>query len=268
MKKVIVILIAILFITGCGNKENFECPPEGKIEEGHCKINAEEYAANKGFTCEESHRLEEDHCILEDIKEPIKKYSCENGLTLDGDKCTGTISKKVSTTYSCSEGTLKGTKCVTKTLIGDATTNCNKYSDPKTMKDGKCYLGKPTLGDGCATGDTKIGDWCYNLNEPKDPGYSCAKGTLEGTKCYSTKEVAAEANKKCESGYTLNGDKCIKTITNENAKVEISCENGYTLNEDKCTKILDTAPAVEGYICEDPAFVLENDKCVRYEFLN
>ena len=269
MKKFLaILLIFMLLITGCGDKKEendkekkINCP-DGVVEKGKCKVKTEEHEATVEATCKENYELIEGICILKEITEPISDYSCEGDLTLEGTTCNGKDVK--NPTYSCEIGTLSVKKCIKKTLVGDAAVSCETYPDPKIYRNGNCYLGLPLTGEGCEAGDTLEDGWCYNFNNPKVPSYTCAVGKLDNKKCYEVLEMDAEA--KCDEGYNLENDKCIKEIKGVEAKETLLCDTDYKLEEDKCTKITNREAPVDASVCKEEGFVLEGDKCVKYEY--
>lgn len=68
----------------------------------------------------------------------------------------------------------------------------------------------------------------------------------------------------CDEGYYLNSDnKCQKTIESFEAKLRLKCDDGYVLDGDTCIKN-DTKKPESGYQCA-PGFTLNGNKCVGEE---
>ena len=202
-------------------------------------------------------------------------YSCANG-TLNGTKCM--ITSNAKATYSCAKGTLSGTKCViSTTTTTDPVCNytdwdCSQTESKNTMNTGStetstvrylyqnnrgkyvyevctrkylCSGGKTytetTTVDAkvtysCAKG-TLSGTKCIeNVDATKN--YKCANGTLEGTKCVTSDVITKDPTYKCRIGV-LDGNKCIITTVSRK-DVTYECEKGYTKAGNSCYKTIES----------------------------
>lgn len=212
-------------------------------------------------------------CIIEEnsVVDAKETYSCENG-TLNGTKCI--ITSNAKATYSCAKGTLSGTKCViSTTTTTDPVCNytnwdCSQVESKNTMNTGSTktstvrYLYQNSSGkyvyEVCTRKYLCSGGKTYTETTTVDAKvtYSCAKGTLSGTKCIEN--VDATKNYKCENG-TLNGTKCtIKEKSTIDATKNYKCANG-TLEGTKCV--------TSDVITKDPTYkcrigVLDGNKCI------
>ena len=212
-------------------------------------------------------------CIIEEnsVVDAKETYSCENG-TLNGTKCM--ITSNAKATYSCAKGTLSGTKCViSTTTTTDPVCNytnwdCSQVESKNTMNTGSTetstvrYLYQNNRGkyvyEVCTRKYLCSGGKTYTETTTVDAKvtYSCAKGTLSGTKCIEN--VDATKNYKCENG-TLNGTKCtIKEKSTIDATKNYKCANG-TLEGTKCV--------TSDVITKEPTYkcrigVLDGNKCI------
>ena len=212
-------------------------------------------------------------CIIEEnsVVDAKATYSCENG-TLNGTKCM--ITSNAKATYSCAKGTLSGTKCViSTTTTTDPVCNytnwdCSQTESKNTMNTGSTetstvrYLYQNNRGkyvyEVCTRKYLCSGGKTYTETTTVDAKvtYSCAKGTLSGTKCIEN--VDATKNYKCANG-TLEGTKCtIKEKSTIDATKNYKCANG-TLEGTKCV--------TSDVITKDPTYkcrigVLDGNKCI------
>ena len=166
-------------------------------------------------------------------------YSCPDGYQLDGTKCTSTK----DATYNCPTGTKEdGDKCVKATEKEDGTRVCPTISIEGHDYQGTkvdagttfCYYAPVTayttqeaceaISNGLSIDSDGHYDWrggkCYkaalvNYKTTCSSGYTYytkdaiqALGIHDGGGCYKTYSKEA----KCESGYTLTNNKCVKTI--------------------------------------------------------
>ena len=158
----------------------------------------------------------------EDIKEEIKEepkeepkkeekkqeYTCPSGYTINGDKCI--IEEDVKT--KCSDDTKEvDGKCV-------STTNLKKTCTNGVLGDNNCYIDE--IADEAildeATCKSNGSEWNSDNN-----------------KCYSSK---TDIQLSCPTGFELDNDKnsCYKLQEKEKY-----CTNGFTLNNDKCLKTIE-----------------------------
>lgn len=158
-------------------------------------------------------------------------YTCPSGYTLNGTKCTKTATKDATlVSETCPDGFDKNpTKCISQKNASTAKPTCpNGYTkrpgylycyekvqsglDEYTCKNypaiyvngqytnGSCYYGNSVeLKYTCPSGYYVYKIWGYS--GPVD----------ESNKCRELKDFIK--NYSCESGYTLDGSKCVKTET-------------------------------------------------------
>lgn len=164
-----------------------------------------------------------------------KQYKCSEG-TLSGDKCIITKAAKME----CPAGTREdGNVCVTLTDSNDGTRTCNKkyieghdyYGEYFKVSDAapavcayapvNSYTDKTT----CENSSYKwYNNKCYKVVDIGNPSYTvtCSSGYTyyssadllnkfgahNNGKCYKTQSK----NAVCESGYTVSGNNCVKTV--------------------------------------------------------
>lgn len=138
--------------------------------------------------------------------------------------------------YTCEKGyTLKGFKCEKKeTVSGKEKTAC-----PENYEE--------------------IDKRCLNINETKEPNYTCPNNGVhyEGKKClygfleeYPTKD-------KCEDrGHTYKNGKCYQAVIEMASE---SCASGYVKHDSKCVKTAKKVTIVE---CKE-GYIAEGTKCVK-----
>ena len=131
---------------------------------------------------------------------------------------------------------------------------------------------KPLLPtpSGCADDDINYNGGCYDLT-PDEP-YICPDGERFDTNtelCPDTiKYTKASGIYSCDSGYTLNGSKCTKEITEE-ARNKPMCREGYTLVDDgRCINKNKTTDYVIGSICDMPDSRVDGNQCIIYEIID
>ena len=165
---------------------------------------------------EKKEETKEETKIEEKKEETKKEYTCPSDYTLDGEKCT----KEVDAETKCGEGkTEQNGKCVTIT------------SDVR--KD---------LQKTCSNGGVLGGDECfYNLIAEDSEKDTCEGNEhvwdSQNNKCYTSKDAASQS---CSNGYV--------NITNPGNGVdggcfpvsekEKYCSDGFTLNNNKCVKTI------------------------------
>ena len=199
-----------------------------------------------------------DYCdsnVCEKKEEPVKEYEYEykkvTGCKMSDWSAWGEWKKTREKTSNLKKEDTKvetTTKEVDKVV--DATVkvtyNCDKYPG-YTLVDNKC------VKETSVTSEIPATESGYSYSCADYPGY-----TLVGKKCVkeTTKKVEIPATKvpttySCQSGFTLSGTKCYRTVTKTSTKNVIrSCDSGYTLNGTKCTKTIsttDTKPAEAVY---------------------
>ena len=152
---------------------------------------------------------------------------------------TGKTITSCSTCYgstpveSCSNVSVPSTCYRTVTVPGSTTYSCPSDA---TIKEGsgaslKCYK------TSCPSGYTMSGSGTSTKCTKTTKTYSCPaeanvkEGSGESLKCYKATE-GSYYYKCADSSYTLDGNKCKKTITDST----LGCPSGYTLEGKMCNK--------------------------------
>lgn len=224
----------------CGSKEDYVIEYFGCYDvckDGSCEVKNDDNK-NSGTTIEKI----EYRFYKITTEKLIDKYVCKDGYTLKGTKCVSknTTSTSVDATKTCPKG-----YTYNKEINKCEKTNIEKNDATKVCASG--YIYATSMGK-CIKLDNSITDAKVT--------YSCAKGTLSGTKCIEN--VDATKNYKCENG-TLNGTKCtIKEKSTIDATKNYKCANG-TLEGTKCV--------TSDVITKDPTYkcrigVLDGNKCI------
>lgn len=161
----------------------------------------------------------------EETKQEIKKeYTCPSGYTLDGDKCT----KEESASLKCSDNQYEEDgKCITisSDVRQDLQSSCGKddAGNSGILVGSSCYfelVAYPTeIDSSICTSDGHVWD-------------------SENNKCYSSKEDAQQA---CSSGYVsiINPGDGLTSGCFPISEKEKTCSNDFTLQGDKCLKTID-----------------------------
>ena len=155
----------------------------------------------------------------EEQKTEVKKeYTCPAGYTLDGDKCI----KEENAILKCNDNQQeKDEKCVTISSSSrkDLQMSC---SNDGNLVGSSCYLGEvvyPTeIDSSICTSDGHVWDSdnnkCYSSKE--DAQQICGSGYVSiinpGDGLTSGCFPISEKEKTCSNDFTLQGDKCLKTI--------------------------------------------------------
>ena len=211
--------------------------------------------------CNGNHTLVDGKCIEEVISNPEPEYHCDKGeLSKKGDLFLVGGIKNAEKYY-----------CVDKSNGKKPTLRCLLNSG-HIMIGGNCYNGPaPTINGGCPNGDTLSGGWCYS----KDNGdqWQCPDGNIYMKSKGGVPELCPDTftymeptitGYKCEEGFTLENNKCIKRHEEDPYKERV-CEEGYKMvDNDRCIGT-NTKSKVSGYYCEDDRFRLVKNECVRYE---
>ena len=259
------------------------------LNSGKCERVVKEEDPQEGKTCPEKYEQIKGKCYRISDTMTHEPY-CKDGMELKDNKCVGT--EEVAATpskYTCSKGTAmtryeagltgkndgdaKDIVCVDTSNATHPMSPCEagKAGDGTEYLEsgGKCYWHRAgLLPEGCP-GKIKVGDACWDdgsnvliCKGARDgKQYSSRSEYCEGSVKY-TKPTVSEY--KCESGYTLDGKKCIKEITKD-PSLKVACGKGLTSYQDRaCIDYNDTADFVTGYTCTGGA-KLENNKCVYYE---
>ena len=82
MKKTIILLLLIIFLTGCS-----DCPKGYEQYGDICKKEIERVDALVNLNCEDGYKLLNDKCVNKDTKDPIKDYVCPQGYELKDSIC-------------------------------------------------------------------------------------------------------------------------------------------------------------------------------------
>jgi len=214
------------------------------------------------------------------------KLFCQDGYTLKDDKCVTTRSTSaIPSGYGCVNGVAK-TKgevglapkesgdardiiCVNETDIIHAVSPCMAHDGTESMiSGGKCYWHRaPVIASGCP-GKIQVGDECWD----DATGIYICPGRNNGTIYNSPDALCLVGNNytnatvseyKCESGYTLDGNKCVKEEMVD-AERERICPDGYTkTDDDGCINLNKEKQKEKGFVCNKEARLV-NNKCVYY----
>ena len=218
--------------------------------------------------------------IITDAK-ATTTYYCPAGYTQNGTTCTRTYTTtdvvnatvNKDTTYSCDSGyTLNGTNCV-KTI---STSSTDKKNANSNIEYGSWYK---VLRDEYTSKKVSSNTVRYDFVSSRT-GLDCDDSCRTVT--YYTYDMYKRSSKKtynCDAypGYTLSGSSCVKTTTSSytdtkaayaNTKTSYSCPAGYTLNGDKCSKGITNTQNIKAssktvYSCS--AGELVGKSCVAYE---
>jgi len=120
-KRIILLLMILLFITGCGKKietvtiHEYYCE-EGKVEDNKCVINTS--IEPESIECEDdSFEFNEEtrNCEYINAFPAQKEYYCNEGYTLTNGKCvndeTGESEYRQNSKYVCPYGRVNGSNC-------------------------------------------------------------------------------------------------------------------------------------------------------------
>ena len=276
MKKVLLILLLLLVVCGCKKKP--KCPEGYNEENNKCVMEIERIEAEVSYYCDPDTQIDGENCLREITIPAEEKTGCKEGLTEENGNCVGTLKESATDAYKCNNGKYnsKTGKCDVVTYVSKATKTCNTEEDI-VLDNGKCAAAHPgahSYGEPgevdpateCCCGDTFRNGWCYSLPDGNyDANITCPNGSTytsgdKGKACYSESTEDAVSYKKCNTGYTLNGNECTKSVKEKPSKV-YSCESGYTLNDKICEKT-EATPAVANYHCPDDYEKVDN-YCIK-----
>ncbi len=213
---------------------------------------------------------------------------CNGDLKLnDEGVCIGVMQIPAIPNFTCSVGSLiKRSEISVRDIreAGDAdeylcedrsnasypTERC--YLQEHAIINGKCAMGpKPLLPTptGCEGHDINYNGGCYDP-APSEP-YVCPNGERRDDAselCQDTfKYTKASGNYSCYTGYTLNGTKCEKEVTEPPHHKPI-CKDGYTLVDNgRCIDKTKVTEHIDGNVCTSENERLEDGMCVTYEYI-
>lgn len=263
---------------------NQYCEKGYTLEHGICYKQVGEEEPSLGNVCPEGYGDIDGICYEETTIIETSNLVCRGEFVLEDGKCVDKEIKDKLPIYECTSGELGkkgdyytiGIKdaekmvCVDKSNAKKPTLRCLTINH--IMINGECYVGPaPTINGGCPNGDTLSGGGCYS----KDNGdqWVCPNGGIYHVSQNAVPDLCPDTFKytdpkitgyKCEDGYTLENDKCIK-ITTQDAEFERTCKDGYTLvNNSKCINKNNTKPYKKGDVCSGENAKLINNKCIIY----
>ena len=268
--------LLLVLLTGCEKK----CPDGFTMDGNKCIREIERFEAEAVYDCEEDTILEGINCVRNIFVEPSEGTGCEDGLTLENGYCVGTLKESPVDAYKCNIGTYnsKTGKCDVLTYVSKVNASCKEENDI-VLDNGKCAAAHPgahSYGEPgevdpateCCCGDTFKNGWCYSLpNGNYDATLTCPNGSKytsgdKGKACYKESTSDATSYKKCNSGYTLSGNECTKSVKEKVGKV-LTCESEFTLEDNQCKKI-EVTPAKVNYNCPSDYEVVDK-YCVKRE---
>lgn len=208
MKKRILLLVAILFLTSCGNK-NFVCD-RGELSGEQCIVHEEKEVTK---ACQPGYEYNEESNLCENVLtiDAKPKFLCNKDYYAGDSRC---ISKKIyAQTFE--------RHCISDKIAEDdelSTTEeredgCYEKICVKEAEDGTCAEFEEnkidyTVAWSCPSGTKKekTDGECHKISY-QGVSYSCEIGELKGKKCIISK--TAEVTIKCDEGFTLNKEKNI-----------------------------------------------------------
>ena len=266
------------------------CEPGYTLHGDFCEKAIKEEDPKEGKRCPNGTIEYKGKCYEEKPFDETDNLICGEHRTLKGDKCVFTEVKNAQPSkYSCSVGTAK-TRLeagLTRATDGDAKdivcVDDSKATHPVTPCEagkagdgteylesgGKCYWHRAgLLPEGCP-GKIKVGGECWDdatgiyicIGNRDGKRYSSRNEICEGSIKYTNPTISEY---KCDSGYTLNGNKCSKEIE-EPVEHERVCPPDTTkIDGDKCLDMNNSKEYEVGLVCNKDARLVK-DKCVYYE---
>ena len=215
----LVIIFSILILGNGTIYNRYKCPDSTyKLENRHCK-KTEIIATYDKLVCPNGYEVENSTCVKK-INTAAKSYrTCEKGFTLDNQSCIKTIVTKRIKKYTCigaSKSPTDESKCV-------------KYESPLTKQQG-----------------TELVKYC---NE----------GVLKGNNCVITSNAIESSG--CPDNYEKTAKQTCTRVETSPAKISYSCDNGYTLDGNRCIKTEVTSGTYEKACNMD--YIMKDDKCYR-----
>lgn len=264
------------------------CDKDYTLAGDFCVKELNRVAANIGDVCPEGYFEFDGKCYEVTEGTDTSEYTCYRGFTLtDGNKCVGTEQIDAIPNFKCDSGELikRGSLpiprlreagepneylCEDRTNAKYPTERC--YSQEHAIINGKCGMGpKPLLPtpSGCAGDDVNYNGGCYDLT-PDEP-YICPDGERYDTNTEPCPDTfvytKANGNYTCPEGYTLNGSRCEREVT-EPASLKKICPSGYTLlDSGHCINKEKTTDFIKGNVCNEPDSKLEGNVCIINEIV-
>ena len=252
-----------------------------------CEKVIKEEKAQEGRTCPDNYEEIKGKCYK--IGPAGHEPTCKDNFELKDGKCVGNEEKEAIAKYTCSKGTAKtrAEAGLTGAHDGDAkdivcvdTSSATHPVSPCELNDGtewtkangKCYWHRAPIIDSGCPGKVQVNGACWDdasnvliCKGARDgKQYSSRSEYCEGSVKY-TKPTAGDY--KCESGYKLQGDKCVKEITKE-PTLTVTCSNGLKPYKDRaCIDYNNVGEYITGLTCPGGAR-LENEKCVYYDVVD
>lgn len=266
MKKLILIICVVMFVTGCT-----KCPEDSKKVDGKCymfhyKVPEEE------LTCPISYELIDNKCVKTEKRKAEYVNTCTNGYTLQNNSCIKIESTQFNVEYSCPDS---HPARVYDRCYNDAAVVLKRYfyvcagymeSNPckferqdgvykiygcPTINTYKCnneqYAAYSYYGCDIVTGKEvdKLGVcWNNSLSVPAISNNVCPTGFTKnssGTNCIRTLSANVKTTYSCNSGEELEGSDCI-TKTETDAILSPVCTDGYELIEQQCILAEEVSP--------------------------
>ena len=235
--------------------------PEGYFEfDGKCYevtegTTTDEYMCYREFTL-----TAENECIGTEKIDAIPNFKCDSGELIKRGSLPSPSLREIRDPNEY--------RCEDRTNAKYPTERC--YQQEHAIINGKCAMGpKPLLptSSGCADDDVNYNGGCYDLT-PDEP-YICPDGERYDTNtepCPDTfKYTKANGNYTCSDGYTLNGSRCEREVT-EPASLKKICPSGYTLlDSGHCINKNKTTDFIKGNVCNEPDSRLEGNICIINE---
>lgn len=275
MKKAIIIIFMIMFVTGCSN---IECPKDSKKVNNKCLIFHYKIPEEKP-TCSTDYELIDNKCVKTEKRKAEYINTCPNDYTLENNSCIKVESTNFIVTNSCSSyyslliygkcynplnitfkkniylcalnGNLESDYCMyVRNNAGMNVYNCpTKFSSYWCTKDESMWLSTYYYGCDYDTFGGHEVEWngvCYNsiYSVPPAITYVCPDGftkSSSGTNCTRTLSANVKTTYSCNSGEELNGSECV-TRTETDTTLTSVCTEGYELIEQQCMLAEEVSP--------------------------
>lgn len=256
------------------SKDNkYTCNEGYSLVNKKCVKEKESIKVSINYSCDSGYELKGSSCVKYNVKDATAKWGCPSGYIMATDKYPDVCYKKetvptsIQYYYCPGEYTLMGTQCIKNTAITNATKEyyCSNNSIYNSTT-GLCHL----IGvfSQCPSGtwlNGGAGDYKTCVTNPTIQ-YTCPSGTnKEGTQCIGqTLPIDADYIKGCNKGYEINQETqmCTK-IDYETPSYKLSCESGYILNNESCIKTI-SIKAKEKKYCPNN-YTMKLDNCIIYD---